>query len=120
MNKLNFYFLRMPFSFFSTIGFSLVYVSDGQLELCPGVTLASYSHLHPEDVAGLPKGVAYCYRKPDAAYMSGLKRLPRYVLGVPKIPGCEAISIPPVFHLTEVGEFERSSIFDLMILFSPH
>ena len=77
-------------------------IGDGQLELCPGVYLASYTRLSLEERSSLPRGIAYCFREPDAAYGKGLKRVPRYVLGIPKVPNCEAVLIPRVFKISEV------------------
>ncbi len=81
-----------------------MYAKDGELELCPGVSLASFKKLSVEEKLSLPRGVAYCYRQPDAAYLHGLKRVPRYVLGVPRLPNCEAVLTPPIFSLTEVND----------------
>lgn len=92
-------------------GFQLVRVNDGQLELCPGVYLASYTRLTVEERALLPRGIAYCFREQDAAYTKGLRRVPRYVLGVPRIPNCEAVLVPRVFSLTE----EVSLIMDISL-----
>jgi hypothetical protein len=93
------------------IGFQLVRINDGQLELCPGVFLASYTRLTVEERALLPRGIAYCFREPDAAYTKGLRRVPRYVLGVPRIPNCEAVLVPRIFNLTE----EVSLIMDITL-----
>jgi hypothetical protein len=86
-------------------------VNDGQLELCPGVFLASFTRLTVEERVTLPRGIAYCFREQDAAYTKGLRRVPRYVVGVPRIPGCEAVLIPGVFNLNE----EVSLIMDISL-----
>ena len=85
------------------IGFRLVKVTDGQLELSPGVFLASYTRLTATERSTLPRGIAYCYRETDAAYVRGLKRVPRYVMGVPKVTNCEAVLFPRVYALNEVN-----------------
>jgi hypothetical protein len=80
-------------------GFALVHVTDQQLELCPGVTLAVPSRLEPWERSLVPKNVLYCYRDKDAALSKGLKRLPRYVKA-PQIKAAEAIVVPQEFDIT--------------------
>ena len=80
-------------------GFALVHVTDQQLELCPGVTLAVPSRLEPWERSLVPKNVLYCYRDKDAALSKGLKRLPRYVKA-PQIKAAEAIIVPQEFDIT--------------------
>ena len=80
-------------------GFHLVHVRNKELELCPGVILATTSY-HGHDRKTLPKDVIYCYRSGNAAYLKGLKKLPSYI-PAPKVPNCEAILIPPIFEVSD-------------------
>ena len=80
-------------------GFHLVHVRNKELELCPGVILATTSY-HGYNRKMLPKYVVYCYRSDNAAYLKGLKKLPTYV-PAPKVANCEAVLIPPIFEVAE-------------------
>ena len=80
--------------------FELVKFSDGELELCPGVRLASTTKA-PEGTE-LPPGAAYCYVSSTAPVIKGIRRLPFYMLGhYPEVKGCELLLLPPVLQLME-------------------
>jgi hypothetical protein len=40
--------------FYVCEGFHLAHATDGELELCPGITLASFTHLKEEEARKLP------------------------------------------------------------------
>ena len=80
--------------------FELVQVADGELELCPGIRLASAARI-PRGVQ-LPLGVVYCYVSPIAPMINGIKRLPYHLIDqCPVVKGCELLLIPPVLQLME-------------------
>jgi len=76
-------------------GFFLVHCKDRDLEVCPGVTYASFERLPPELLEKVPAHVLYVYRGEGEAYSKGIKRLPQYVAR-PKIgmEGTECVIIP--------------------------
>lgn len=80
-------------------GFHLVHFRDNEVELCPGIMLASNAK-HRIFTKQLPKKVVYVYRGQDAALLKGLQRLPSYIT-VPSISGCEPVLIPPIFDLND-------------------
>ena len=80
--------------------FELVKVSDGEVELCPGIRLASMTKA-PEGTE-LPPGAAYCYVNSSAPVLKGIRRLPFFMLGqYPDVKGCELLLLPPVLQLME-------------------
>ncbi len=87
-------------------GFEFVYVSDGEVEMCPGAHLVSPERwpkcpAHIEGVEdSMIKQLIYCTRKGDVPYTKGLKRVPRY-LKIPKLKGCDAVTIPTIFELAD-------------------
>ena len=74
-------------------GFHLVYCEDSVLELCPGVTYASYGQLESWELEQVPPHILYARRGPGEAFSRGIRRLPRYV-PCPRIKACEAIILP--------------------------
>jgi hypothetical protein len=90
-------------------GFKLANYKNREVELCPGVMLASLSYLNLNPLE-IPKGVIYVYRDKNAPFTKGLKILPSYVK-VPKIPVTEehtrdgiiveACIIPASFNLSD-------------------
>ena len=80
--------------------FELVQISDGELELCPGVRLASAAR-NPGGIV-LPPGVAYCYVSPIAPMTKGIRRMPFHLAeSFPPLKGCELLFLPAVLQLTE-------------------
>ena len=76
------------------LGFRLVRVKDGELELCPGVRLATTIKLSPGQE--VPRGVAYCYVKKDAPFLKGIKQVPYHLVDrLPEIRGCVPLLLPP-------------------------
>jgi hypothetical protein len=80
-------------------GFHLVHFRDNEVELCPGIFLASAAK-HRIFAKQLPKKVVYIYRGQDAALTKGIQRLPSYIT-VPSIPDCEPVIIPSIFELCD-------------------
>ena len=76
-------------------GFFLVHCKDRDLEVCPGVTYASFERLPPELLEKVPPHVLYVFRGEGEAYTKGIKRLPQYIAR-PKIGmgGTECVLIP--------------------------
>ena len=74
-------------------GFHLVYCEDGVLELCPGVTYASYGLLEPWELEKVPPHIVYARRGTGEAFTKGIRRLPRYV-PCPRVKACEAVILP--------------------------
>jgi hypothetical protein len=74
-------------------GFILVHCEDGVLEVCPGVTYASYGLLQPWELERVPSRVMYARRGEGEAFKGGIKRLPRYVK-CPRIKTAEAVLLP--------------------------
>lgn len=80
-------------------GFQLMRVKEGEVELCPGVSLAGASRV-PHGVE-LPLGVMYCFRKKDAPLHKGIKRLPYHMAGLPEVKGCVPLLLPASLQLIE-------------------
>ena len=76
-------------------GFYLVHCKEQELEICPGVTYASFERLPPGLLEKVPPHVLYVFRGEGEAYTKGIKRLPQYVAR-PKIgmEGTECVVIP--------------------------
>ena len=74
-------------------GFHLVFCEDSVLELCPGVTYASFGLLETWELEKVPHHILYARRATGEAFSRGIRRLPRYV-PCPRIKACEAVILP--------------------------